>query len=85
MKTNTFEKLSEKRQIEILDASAKIFAEKGYFQAGIIEICQTTGICIFRMIPAGDSGGSRPPIPIDSGHRFRTKPATHSGAFRPPL
>ncbi len=44
MKTNTFEKLSEKRQIEILDASAKIFAEKGYFQAGIIEICQTTGI-----------------------------------------
>ena len=44
MKTNTFKKLSEKRQIEILDASAKIFAEKGYFQAGIIEICQTTGI-----------------------------------------
>ncbi|MGI9570502.1 MAG: hypothetical protein ACR2PH_12400, partial [Desulfobulbia bacterium] len=42
-------------------------------------------VCIFRTIPAGDSGGSRPPIPIDSGHRFRTKPATHSGAFRPPL
>ena len=41
--------------------------------------------CIFRTIPAGDSGRSRPPIPIDSGHRFRRKPATHSGAFRPPL
>jgi hypothetical protein len=40
--------------------------------------------CIFRSIPAADSGGSRPPIPIDSGHRFRRKPATHSGAFRPP-
>ena len=40
--------------------------------------------CIFRSIPAGDSGRSRPPIPIDSGHRFRGKPATHSGRFRPP-
>ena len=41
--------------------------------------------CIFRLIPAADSGRSRPPIPIDSGRRFRGKPATHSGAFRPPL
>jgi len=24
--------------------------------------------CIFRAIPAADSGRSRPPIPIDSGH-----------------
>jgi len=32
--------------------------------------------CIFRTIPAADSGRSRPPIPIDSGHRFRRKPAT---------
>jgi hypothetical protein len=24
--------------------------------------------CIFRSIPATDSGRSRPPIPIDSGH-----------------
>ena len=32
--------------------------------------------CIFRTIPAGDSGRSRPPIPIDSGHRFRSNPAT---------
>jgi hypothetical protein len=45
---------------------------------------QAVGDCIFRTIPAADSGRSRPPIPIDSGHRFRTKPATHSGAFRPP-
>ncbi len=44
MKTNTFEKLPETRQMEILHASAIIFAEKGYFQAGIVEICQTTGI-----------------------------------------
>jgi len=28
--------------------------------------------CIFRLIPAADSGRSRPPIPIDSGHRFRS-------------
>ena len=41
--------------------------------------------CIFRAIPAGDSRRSRPPIPIDSGHQFRRKPATDSGAFRPPL
>ena len=25
-------------------------------------------VCIFRMIPATDSGAKRPPIPIDSGH-----------------
>jgi len=25
-------------------------------------------LCIFRAIPAADSGRSRPPIPIDSGH-----------------
>jgi len=44
LKTSTFEKLPEKRQIEILDASARVFAEKGYFQAGIAEICQAAGI-----------------------------------------
>ena len=32
--------------------------------------------CVFRSIPAGDSGGSRPPIPEHSGHRFRSIPAT---------
>jgi hypothetical protein len=32
--------------------------------------------CIFHSIPATNSGRSRPPLPIDSGHRFRSKPAT---------
>jgi len=41
--------------------------------------------CVFRSIPAADSGASRPPIPVEGGHRFRWKPAGHSGAFRPPL
>lgn len=44
LKTNTFNKLPEKRQIEILDAAAGVFAKKGYFQAGIDEICQAAGI-----------------------------------------
>ncbi len=44
MRTNTFDKLSEEKQIAILDASAHVFAQKGYFQAGINEICKTTGI-----------------------------------------
>ena len=44
MKTSTFEKLPEQKQIRILDASAGVFAQKGYFQAGIAEICQAAGI-----------------------------------------
>ncbi len=44
MQTSTFEKLSENKQIKILDASAQVFAQKGYFQAGIIEICQEAEI-----------------------------------------
>lgn len=44
MKTATFEKLPESRQIAILDASARVFARKGYFQAGITEICREAGI-----------------------------------------
>jgi len=32
--------------------------------------------CVFRMISATDSGRFRPPIPIDPGHPFRSKPAT---------
>ncbi len=44
MKTKTFEKLPEQKQLEILDAAAGIFANKGYYQAGINEICQATGI-----------------------------------------
>ena len=35
--------------------------------------------CIFRSNPSTDSGRSRPPIPIDSVHRFRSKPSTDSG------
>lgn len=44
MKTNTFEKLPESKQNDILDAAARVFAQKGYFQAGIMEICQEAGI-----------------------------------------
>lgn len=44
LKTSTFEKLPEDRQIAILDAAARVFAQKGYFQAGIVEICQTAEI-----------------------------------------
>lgn len=44
MKTSTFEKLPKNKKIAILDASARIFAEKGYFQAGIVEICQAADI-----------------------------------------
>jgi len=43
-----------------------------------------SSICVFRRIPATDSGRFRPPIPIHSGRAFRLIPATHSGAFRPP-
>ncbi len=44
MKTNTFDKLPENKQVAILDASARVFAEKGYFQAGIVEICKAAEI-----------------------------------------
>ncbi len=44
MKTETFLKLPESKQIAILDASARIFADKGYFQAGIAEICNEAKI-----------------------------------------
>ncbi len=44
MKTSTFEKLTEDKQIAILDAAAGVFAQKGYFQAGILELCTATGI-----------------------------------------
>jgi len=37
--------------------------------------------CVFRSIPAADSGRSRPPIPIDSGQPFRRMSATYSGGF----
>ncbi len=37
--TTTFEKLPKQRQQEILARAARVFAEKGYHQAGIVEIC----------------------------------------------
>ncbi len=42
--TKTFEKLPYERRQAILDAAAAVFAQKGYFQAGIAEICQAAGI-----------------------------------------
>lgn len=44
MKTSTFSKLSEGKQSAILDAAAGVFARKGYFQAGVNEICQAAQI-----------------------------------------
>ena len=35
----TFKKLPRKRQVEILDAAAKVFAEKGYHRASTPDIC----------------------------------------------
>lgn len=32
--------------------------------------------CIFRLKAASDSGSKRPPVPVQSGHRFRLNPAT---------
>ncbi len=35
----TFKKLPRKRQVEILDAAARVFAEKGYHRASTSDIC----------------------------------------------
>src|SRR5690606_10292985 len=35
--------------------------------------------CVFRAKSATESGASRPPVPAESGHRFRSMPATRSG------
>ncbi len=40
----TFKKLPEKKQKTILYAAAKIFAEKGYYQANVADICKEAGI-----------------------------------------
>jgi len=40
----TFEKLPETRQRAILDAAAKAFAAKGFYQANIADICRDAGI-----------------------------------------
>ena len=37
------------------------------------------GSCIFRLKAASDSGSFRPPIPVQSGHRFRLIPAVFLG------
>jgi len=39
-------------------------------------------ICVFRPIPATDFGLNRPPVSEQSGHLFRSKPATFSRCFR---
>ena len=36
----TFKKLPTERQIQILEAAATVFAEKGYYQANLASICQ---------------------------------------------
>ncbi len=41
---NTFEKLPAKKQYDILNAAAKVFAKKGYYQANVAEICKAAGI-----------------------------------------
>lgn len=40
----TFEKLPQAKQRTVLDAAAKVFARKGYFQAGVAEICNRANI-----------------------------------------
>ncbi|CAB1080101.1 hypothetical protein D1AOALGA4SA_7794, partial [Olavius algarvensis Delta 1 endosymbiont] len=47
-----------------------------YLLAPVIVVIFTSFNCVFRVIPAGNSGRSRPPIPIDSVHPFRGKPST---------
>lgn len=44
MASKTFKKLPEKKQKAILDAAAKVFAKKGYYQANIADICKKAGI-----------------------------------------
>jgi hypothetical protein len=47
------------------------------FEAGALSNSrEAQSICVFRANPATDSDGKRPLIPIESGHRFRGKPAT---------
>ncbi len=40
----TFKKLPRRRQTEILDAAARVFAEKGYHRASTPDICARAGI-----------------------------------------
>jgi AcrR family transcriptional regulator len=41
---STFKKLPPKRQAEILDAAARVFAEKGYHRASTPDICARAGV-----------------------------------------
>jgi TetR/AcrR family transcriptional regulator len=41
---DTFKKLSRKRQVEILDAAARVFAEKGYHRASTPDICTRANV-----------------------------------------
>lgn len=41
---NTFKKLPESRKNQILKAAAEVFAHKGYFQAGVDDLCAKAGI-----------------------------------------
>lgn len=40
----TFKKLPEIRQVEILTAAAKVFANNGFYQANVDDICKKAGI-----------------------------------------
>lgn len=41
---DTFRKLSEEKQLTILNAGAKVFAHKGYHRANVADICKEAGI-----------------------------------------
>jgi len=43
---------------------------------GDADLKAPSSVCIFRPKAATDSGSIRPPIPVQSGHRFRLIPAT---------
>ena len=45
---------------------------------GVLQLDIITVICLpIPVIPAGDSGGSRPPVPTEVGHPNRSKAATY--------
>ena len=41
---DTFRKLPEEKQLFILSAAAKVFAQKGYYHASVADICKQAGI-----------------------------------------
>ena len=41
---NTFKKLPAERQTAILEAAASVFAQKGFYQANVADICSISGI-----------------------------------------